>query len=235
MADFLSRLAARALGAVPVAQPVIPSAFAPGMELDSGPDSPWFEAQVVDNVQASSNFLDAPSNVAVDAVQVPEGETRRHELRIDTEETQTETRESAAVDSTPARPEPAHLRSAHLPAAPYIAPTRREPRKAPVTAAVETRLFVDAGLQNDVSRRAAPSASSPQNIAGDRSLEALRQRPSAPLQEFDSGPQPVHITIGRVEVRALHQVPPVARSASSPPRPAVTLEEYGKRRNRGGQ
>jgi hypothetical protein len=48
-----------------------------------------------------------------------------------------------------------------------------------------------------------------------------------------SSPRPVHITIGRIEVRAVHPPPEPARHRPAPAAPKISLEEYLKQRNGG--
>jgi hypothetical protein len=50
-----------------------------------------------------------------------------------------------------------------------------------------------------------------------------------------SSPRPVHITIGRIEVRAIHPPPEPVRHRPAPAAPKISLEEYLKQRNRGGR
>jgi hypothetical protein len=48
-------------------------------------------------------------------------------------------------------------------------------------------------------------------------------------------PRPVHITIGRIEVRAVHPPPEPVRHRPAPAAPKISLEEYLKQRNGGGR
>jgi hypothetical protein len=48
-------------------------------------------------------------------------------------------------------------------------------------------------------------------------------------------PRPVHITIGRIEVRAIHPPPEPVRHRPAPAAPKISLEEYLKQRNGGGR
>jgi hypothetical protein len=62
----------------------------------------------------------------------------------------------------------------------------------------------------------------------DGSLDARQRRDPAPLD--DDGPV-VHVSIGRIEVRAVQ--PPPARPATSPMAPGLSLDAYLRRRDDG--
>jgi hypothetical protein len=113
------------------------------------------------------------------------------------------------------------------------APTARAPRAstelrsetptaaAPAPPTVARVLHTVAGPHTTVSRLSPASSS----------LEPARN--SRPARNDSSSPRSIHITIGRIEVRAIQPPPePVARR-SAPASPKISLEQYLKNRNGG--
>ena len=223
MADFLTRAAQRALGAAPVVKPVIPSRYA-GTGVTTG-----FAEEAVEAVEAVAPRPPARAETEP-AVRVPRDEPRRIEepARTAREEAPAAPRTEPipqmpaqqAVRQQPAgrNPEPEHAEApAEPPARPPLeqrGPVTPEVRIAGETTAVREELgttgVAEAGrLQPPITRR--------------QVREAIAE-PAA---------QPIRITIGRIEVRA------VMPAAAPPPRngtagrPALTLEEYTRRRKRG--
>ncbi len=62
---------------------------------------------------------------------------------------------------------------------------------------------------------------------------AIGARGHAPLPTNGSTEPAVHVTIGRVEVRAIFPDPPARRLPMAKPRPTLSLDEYLKQRDRG--
>ena len=93
----------------------------------------------------------------------------------------------------------------------------------------QARLLVPAP---PVARRGAPSTSSP---AGAGSPPSPRTA-AAPLAARDEEPPVVHVTIGRIDVRALTPAQPPPRPTAPAPRgPAMSLDQFLAERERGGR
>lgn len=63
--------------------------------------------------------------------------------------------------------------------------------------------------------------------------QAPPRRAEEPRPSREAGPPPVRVTIGRVDVRAVSPGPPRPVRRAEPRRPALSLDDYLERRNRG--
>jgi hypothetical protein len=113
---------------------------------------------------------------------------------------------------------PIGARGAPSPTAPpaQSTPGRNEPESA--TAPGPARLTKVVAPAPATIPRISPAPSNP---------ERARRADSA------SSPRPIHITIGRIEVRAVHPPPEPVRHRPAPAAPKISLEEYLKQRNGG--
>ena len=235
MADFLSRLAARALGATPVAEPVLPARFSPAAEHISL--SPFPSA--VQTVPA------APSNQLRPARQAepPTAQSAsRHSARPEPA--------FGDVDDKPQPKRPGLTRSSHLhhfaaPAVPFSTqPQTGVDAKNTGPDATRAHIVQHHGL-ND--RPEASTSRDSQSKAPSVAAQAAFAEPRPP-RHFPSlsppvraGEQPgpssrslikpavptVRVTIGCIEVRAEMAAPAPARSAAARTRPAhVSLDQF---------
>jgi hypothetical protein len=216
VSDFLSRVAARALGEAPLARPRLPALFEASAELD-----------VVDEeigVRSPSSAGDAPFAVSSDpgATQAPERSRRRAAVR--TESRRTEGLTASSPPPTPRRdpggpskpsdtlslgrsgvvgPRGAASAFARAPAAP--APGIRELARATTASAA---VAVPA-------RRAEPRAVPAPSVAQTAATDARDE------------PAPVRVQIGRLEVRAnLHEAPRSERPRREPEPEGLALSDY---------
>ncbi|HYW47839.1 MAG TPA: hypothetical protein VE959_33540 [Bryobacteraceae bacterium] len=237
MADFLTRVAQRALGVAPVVQPLIAPQFAPvsrsAAAPESAPSASWGE--VVENVAEHESPAPRPAARAT-PVEAKDRERPRTELPADRVATvfKPAMRDAAPRDTAPERaatdetgPEPGTRKSIEQPAVPRVelpaarraAEVRAEDPSAPRAAiAAETRLVKE-------------PAAAPERQWREPALPGERRD----RQELSgaAAPPPIRITIGRIDVRAI--LPPAEaapRKGGANGRPALTLEKYTRQRNR---
>ncbi len=227
MNDFLTRLAQRSMGAAPLIAPRLPSLFAPAEESNS-------------NVADSTAGADMAHRTTLVSPPVPSS-TPAHNTHASIEpqtplrQSQRSTGPEAALSPVPAaRPESVAPRAEstlttlvqtvheHTQAAPQLGPVASRP-----TAAAEPLLTPR--KQDD---RAAPEPWKP--LLPQRKAESAAAFPAVadtPVST-DTGTPPaptVHITIGRVEVRANIATPPAAPRPRTVSQPALSLSDYLKR------
>jgi hypothetical protein len=217
MTDFLGRIAGRALGTVPVARPVIPSTFAPqGAEPESGIG---FVAE--SSVKKRQERDEAPRRL--------QGEPRRSEpVGIAREDSHERVRlEQSAKQSVAARrSETAQTE------------TRFDETVAPLVqreqAVDQTKLIHEAA--GEALRVRSESAT---NNRGAQVITPLAVAPrreaaaKAPLQAAPAVEQVIHVSIGRVEVRAEFPAPNARPAARRQQPPTLSLDEYMKQRSEG--
>jgi hypothetical protein len=255
--DFFTRLAERALGMSPLAQPVIAPAFAPEPGVPAGAGSlEWAEAFQAAGEPAASEAASIPA---------PGGPIVRQGHGSDPH---------APSAAAPVSPAPSTPPAASIPPASPPADASAEPPllgdRAP--GARETSIPVSAASMEPVEpapareparllvpglRPAAQPAAAGESISGRQArlpvpsqapaldlappVEAgdypARREATLPAQpawsgaEAAQGPPTIRITIGRVEVRAV-QSPSAAPAQPAPrPGPALSLEAYLKERN----
>ncbi|MCC6444421.1 MAG: hypothetical protein IT210_13330 [Armatimonadetes bacterium] len=286
MADFLTRLAERALGLAPTVEPVIAPRFAPGpgFEPEEQEPMPVFEEQSIEPPRqddAASRLPDPPAlrnSPFAPAPLRPEPEpaaateesasseaTRPQPMSADVR-IYAPDRQSAPLLPLPEAPTVADISSqsagmsqvsAPIPTAP-IEPLPQAPQAQNVgqaqsiqeRQAVKTILPYEAQVTVDtiqprprtegheplVAEEPAPGPIRPlpvHPVAARPQVSSPPERAAgrdAPADE--SGPPPIRVTIGRVEVRAVFPPPrPKAEPAKSGP--ALSLEDYLKQRSGG--
>jgi hypothetical protein len=218
--DFLSRLADRALGVAATVQPLIAPTFA----------------------RAPAVASDAPEPVIERATQAPMAEQppRAVDRAFQTIYAAAEHAEPALIESHAAEPQPARQSEAQ----PFFAPP---PERITAHGLAPKPPVHSAPLrsQPDVTRAAALPSRAQSNPAQPTTVHAARPREQAGIghprhaekserMDSASAPAPVHVTIDRIEVRAM--LPPLqttTRPGSPAPKGVLTLEEYTKQRSRG--
>lgn len=223
MTDFLTRLAQRSMGAAPLIAPRLPSLFAPPEELNIGIADP---ATVIGTVKDTTIApAPAPSRATAPAAP-PHIEPRASVYPLqDTVTPEAAIEPRAAKRSEPrVEPEPTPLVQnihANTPAAPQPAPAE-SPFAAPAEPRPEPR---------DQDRRAAPEPWLP--LLPQRKTEPAAVLPAMaddrPAAQAALPAPTVHITIGRVEVRANIATPPVVPRPRATTTPALSLGDYLKR------
>ncbi len=284
-ADFLTRLAARALNRAPVVRPRLPSLFElgpetggpaaePGLEPASEPEAPraFFAppasvapAAFAPEPVAREVTGDAPAAVAPAAISAQGG---MRAPRSGGEETPVRSRRESippAVGSgqqaeparsvQPGRPgaPAAGLRPASGPVkdrspasrlaadADSSPETRRSGQAVPAAAVLEAPAPAAAAstLRPSIEIEARSAAAVPELRPGPRAMPGRRGqlgvRPAAPPAEAAAADAEhvVQVTIGRIDVRAVHPRPAPARARREPAQPRVSLEEYLRRRREG--
>jgi hypothetical protein len=207
VSDYVSRLVARSTGAANVVRPETASLFEP---RDAAPQ------QVLTEVDAEAIDPAPP--------RAPSGEPRVPTAAAVPEEAPG----PAAVDEPPREPGTPQAEEAAGPAVEPALDAAEAPPPEP--AERTTSILVEAQ-----SRRARPTSAAPPQIAHARAARATPSRsplsvlpPASPAPAPDE-PHVVHVTIGRVDVRAVQSVPPAppaARDREPEARPQQTLGEY---------
>lgn len=226
MNDFLTRLAQRSMGAAPLISPRLPSLFAPPEEPNIGITDP---AAVIGTAQGTTiapapapshaTAPAAPPHIEPRASVYPLQDTVTPEAAIKQNAARRSERTEPHVEpaptplvpnvqaNTPAVPQPAHTASPFAPLAePRAESGNQDGRAAP-----------GPWLPLLPQRKTEPAAVLPA-MADDR--PAAQAAPAAPT---------VHITIGRVEVRANIATPPAAPRPRTASQPALSLSDYLKR------
>ena len=211
MADFFTRLAERALGVAPVAAPDLPSMFAPAAPLE-------LSSEVVtprDNFPSPT--LERPSAVDADRAEAESIELRAKSA-MEIARRKGEPRSLIAKVKRPAKEADDPSRRIH--AAQELA------KLAPAARPVSSDL--PAGL---VSERA-PALDS-RTLTESRKEGAPPPSASAimPTTHGESAAPTIHVSIGRVEVRAITASPPQPRERKAPP--LRSLDQYLRDRNEG--
>lgn len=264
MADFLARLAERTLGLVPVAQPILVPTFAPGPVLSGETAHILYEetssgdaegignafsqqivpASICSATPTSAGNADMPSivNIARPALMnqfilSPVGETDRpadgvnrpplangrSEDKPDLEnkrEKRTVIHEAKEVTQSYRLPEsPAQsYREAEFPTQWRHPEERQRNRVAPAIPTRSTDRLVEQRAAND-------------DLTGTLSSA---QRLPVPTREKSATAPTIHVTIGRVEVRAILPAKEVATHApATRPKPRLSLDDYLKQQNGG--
>jgi hypothetical protein len=235
MADFLNRLAARALGAVPLAEPVIPTRFSTGTEL---------------NAFLASEPALQPSRPGPETS--PENsEDRLHPLHFREADPSSEARVARPSSPFQDLDEAPHLpRSQRPPAFPPQAPPPQpyaereavqpssehaELRKQHLAAAINPTL--DA-VEKPATNR--PQTTSPAPVAfaiphptrrrtplAEPARSPALQHPELP-QASRPAPPTVHVSIGRIEVRAEIASPMPTAPVQRPRRSTLSLDQFLK-------
>lgn len=219
MSDFLSRLMSRSFTDALVIQPRVPSMFEPA---------------------AAEPFDEAPSSTpAMTAAETssPTNPTPTPPLPNLPSLEKTATAKSIAnVSDLPAE---AHLPKPDAPA-PQEAPVmvmapspqpRAERGFQPETRQIIAPLVFSAVKKNDADPGKKPS----ETFAHPRPIQPPRRNAFSPVQPRSATPAPnVHVTIGRVEVHAIHSPAPSPKPAKRAP-PKLSLDDYLQKREGGSR
>lgn len=220
MSDFLGRMAGRALGTLPLSQPLIPSTFAP----DAGALQP-----VVDEIAARPETSPAPPiriTPPPNPARLPEPPESAAQIPMPEQAIPAQPVVAGRREMSPTVPFHEQTREdapASLASGPP-APLRQPPESPQVRLTAPPEPHETLPLPQQPSRAATAAASSPH-------LEPPRQVAVAPAE---SAPPVIRVTIGRIDVRA--EFPPAAAPRSAParrPAPALSLDDYLKQRIEG--
>lgn len=119
-----------------------------------------------------------------------------------------------------------HEEAGFAPARVSAAPGTVEER---ATSAVARSRSLASALESEAPARSRPVANGPGETA-------VRQPAMAQADGANAAPPIVQVTIGRIEVRAVTpSAPPAPRAPARPQGPALSLDEYLRRRNGGGR
>ena len=238
MANFLSRLAARALGTGPVAQPLIPSVFAgrPSVEQHEAAAPEWWSYADRENftprdepyrqARTASPVHDFPH---LGRNRAPISESSLHEEKFEVETLASlpmpETESQNLPQQTDLRPIRPH--STITDNGTYSQSQEQRAQDAPENTShplIETHRTAPSEVfaRSEARRANAPAT----QLAGAFNQGSRRE------QLVEPPPQIVRVTIGRVDVRAQFttpQTPPV----KSVRRPTMSLEDYARQRSEG--
>jgi hypothetical protein len=214
MSDYLTRLIERSLGIAPQIEPLIPPIHAPSSLTlsETLETSSAFESSLAARIETSKE--DTPRRVAAD--------TKPLEPAFSRAESQASRTSSPLPETQPAFPIEENHRP-HPIESPIIAVSRQStsalrPEAVDITAA---------SPNPPLSKEKTQIVVQPEIISRLKPAES----PFVPaLQTSSKQPPAIHVSIGRVEVRAI--MPPVAAPKSTPPSASkLSLEEYLKQRN----
>jgi hypothetical protein len=209
MSDFLSSLIGRSFTDAPVIQPRLPSLF------ETPADEFSHEAQ------SSAATMTAPEAIApADALSPATPETAKTPI--------TNASEARAEGHLPGPDAPEHKR------APVIAepPQPSEQAARVKRLEVETkRIIVPVDSLGD-GEKDAEDKRVPESFSQPRSGQSPRRKAFSPAERSSKSAPIIRVTIGRVEVRAIHPPAPAPKSAKPAPS-KVSLEDYLRKRERG--
>jgi hypothetical protein len=248
MSDYLTRLVERSLGVVPQIEPLIAPLHAPaGQSLSLATEpiariAPAAGAES-DVAQGDTAPVDAPNATTSTPAAIPslETQTPRRERRSSELPARSDSEkyagsgESKRLAPETQTPETLHPVSLSLPPSKKSPENRTTADPQPVIA-VPAGAGVAAPNSPEPARKAAKALPGPQRVVVQPQVTAPRRSPPAfpPLsrQQGRNEPPAIHVTIGRVEVRAVMPPPTPPRPAAPPPAaPKLSLEEYLKQRN----
>jgi hypothetical protein len=215
MSDFLSNLIARSFTDAPVIQPRVPSLF----ETKSN--------EFLDEQHSST--LRVPASETISPASVPESSAMRTTVAPRSE---AEPRDARAEQSLIKPHTIAHEK------APVVAPARQLQTEAAETREVEVK----------TSKASVPASSSPderkdsdnkervfESFSEVRPIQPRRRKDFSPIEQRPSTSAPrVRVTIGRIEVRAIHP-PAHAPKPTKPAPPRISLEDYLRKREGGSR
>jgi hypothetical protein len=233
MADFLNRLAARALGATPLAEPVIPTRFSSGREqsafLASEPD-----------------FQTARPEASSDIFEERPRSQRSRETDLSFETNVDHPSPFEGLDEAPHPPRSPRPRGFPSQAPPSFAeretvqpsPDRFEVRRQHIAAATDPSSVAVERPAAATPRTSAPFAEPQPAPRLNPLAESMRgpalQHPEL-RQTFRPAPPTVHVSIGRIEVRA-EIASPVSAAPAKRPRPStLSLDQFLKQGSGGAQ
>jgi hypothetical protein len=250
MSDVLTNLLARNQGTLPVIQPRLPSVYEPyrqrsgllGMQTGMEPG-------LAEDVASEALVPPPPPGVEPPALPAPP-QMRAAPPRL-TEVESAEHRESARTLEVPtgarhlvaparqAAPEMAHRSVTEISRTEMIPSVAQPVNREPIAPAGPVRTnghshplrVPDAANRSDPQQ---PLAVRSHRVAGPLPVGRPEgpHRPSAQARPDMEEPA-VHVTIGRVDVRAILPTPPVSRTVAAKFQPHLSLDEYLKQRDRG--
>jgi hypothetical protein len=246
MSDFLTRLAERTMGLVPVAKPIITPVFAPNVLNDNPPDSVWNnESQIANRAEptpARESIMDFSKSDHAD-------ETCNESQIVDKAEPSRENlsafSKSGYVDETrfPDTMTGQIDNSTFKPASKEVIPEKlsnynplregtrghKEPF-ADIISSEQNQRDNSEPEQSINAQQASPEVQHTKTYSL-RSSVTERMRPSyvATPTSSSSMPPTIQVSIGRVEVKA---ITPPATQRSRTPSPTLSLDDYLKQRNR---
>jgi len=224
MSDFLTRMAQRSIGAAPLIAPHLPSLFAPVEESPIGNVS---DTTVVTNTQSGTQAdpaLQSRATGRIDSVT----DVMRASVSPTKYSTTTE-----AMPETRIAPDPAQVESTLIPlvkAAPANFQTIA-PLLAPDSPQAAALLVSPTAVHKQRKAAAATQPLLPQRRIESAAHFAVSADTPAAADTTTPAPPTVHITIGRVEVRAniAAAAPPAAPRPRPTSQPALSLSDYLKR------
>jgi hypothetical protein len=222
MSGYLERLAARAAGAPSAAGPRLPSHFEQG-----GAGSGLGMQQAVPPGGGRAN---APEYRPDESGRMPRSRSEEPAHEADdtsgTGSTATRAREPDSQPVSPVREKPAARTSATAPRATTPEPAESPSRRGSRGRRSDRLVDVSSGERIIVAARPAEQGA-PGRTGTSGPAEGSRQSRQSPSGTTPAAPDVVHVSIGRVEVRATLEAPPEA-SAPAPSRrePAVSLQDY---------
>jgi hypothetical protein len=252
MSDYLSRLIERSLGAAPEIEPLIAPLNAPSDQLREERTDPSAglapgatqatpsisEATTADDLRSAAATTETRGGMASPEFVRIEDERSRHsaESKSPRESAPGMQKEVAGPRKRTGVPQPLQSPRAPSPVvAASIALPNPEPRAVGQPATTERSESVAPRDPVQSKSTSAPASRGAARIV----VQPHVSRPSATAsstgfrRQFPSTEPPaIHVTIGRVEVRAvMAQSEPPKRSAPPPATPKISLEEYLKQRN----
>jgi len=252
MSQFLSRLIARNLGTLPVIRPRIPSLYEAHRDRGDAVAMPFdAEFREVETVAVG------PSAPPAEEIAEPSGAPARQsrgaepDSRLDSQPIE-EPGERKPVMPGPAMPLPGRrLSPLRVQAAPpaqqkSLSQSRQAEERRPLPSSVspaasEAPLAVDSEANIELSRTYPQRdiTEPPVRRPFLRSTGSARQPMVKPPYTNSASPRPgaeepsIHVTIGRVDVRAVVPETPVSRPNTARSRPYLSLDDYVRQRNRG--
>jgi hypothetical protein len=237
MANFLNRLAARAIGSASVAKPVISTIFSPSSIWEgSGPPAEVAEESIISPTEQSAATRSASANVLPKEQEISSAKAAPlfESASLPAYEERPLRRES-----TPA-PNTGKLARQHSVTQPLVYPSHTQPPESGIH------------VTDHVSPSMVPAKSHSSSHEGNTTeplvawIPARRQQPALSANRTASPSRPYHaaspahaapvvrVTIGRIDVRAQFSSPPPAPAATRSARPAaLSLDEYLKQRSEG--
>jgi hypothetical protein len=251
MTNFLDRLAGRALGATPVAQPIIPARFTPTGERRR-------QLEMTDADRTGSSVENRSSASTRDMFRLQENEASSPFVAEFREPTLPHTEGEEEVSrqrSTLHLPVTAEVNSLRYPRDAESSTVRKDTGQRPqyqhaADANAEHVPSMQTPIQRETLRSEVPESSSlrDQRILHDmlddrgrsvidRPMRNRVQRPIdlVPEQNSSSTPPVIRVTIGRIDVRAELATPPSSIIARSNRPSTLSLDQYLKRQGEAGR
>ena len=238
MADFLTRLASRALEQAPVVRPRTPSLFEPpagGME-NASPSELEATATIPTPTQIHESQASPAAPRQSEVLQRKEAGSSPATIAANA----IPTRQRVAAQPAKAPPQASEVASPPKPTAAQTAPSLTEASlPAPPAPPIESTRAVLSGppaTRTDLSAVRPLVSSPPDSIEPTGTMVNPPSAIRPPPGTSDEGPV-IRVSIGRIDVRAVP--PPVTASVTPRPKPAprtalVSLDDYLRRGTKGG-